>query len=401
VLGFDALATLTGETAGDNFGYVVDRVGDIDGDGTEDFIVGAPLNDAAGANSGRAYVYSGAGAALLFTESGAAPGENFGWSVAAAGDVDGDGVGDFIIGAPATGAGAARVYSGATGALLLDLSGPDPGARFGDSVIGIGDTSGDGRSDLLIGAEDAAGGGQAFVVSGMDGSTIRSHTGTAGTKYGYGVGALGDASGDGVADYAIGGGFGAGGLVEARSGSDGSVLYMLAAGSNSEQLGFAWINSVGDVDNDAHPDFFAADIADSSGAGRGYLVSGVDGTVIRTFEGTGTEVFGIGRNGGQDVNGDGVPDLHGGLSQQRGCSQRRQSVRLLGRNRRAAAHGDECDRERDPRLRRGSARRRRWRRTRRLPAVRRHRGRDRPGNRICGPWFCAAMSVCWRRRRHR
>jgi FG-GAP-like repeat len=143
----------------------------------------------------------------------------------------------------------------------------------------------------------------------MDGSTLRSHTGTTGTKYGYGVGAIGDASGDGVPDYGIGGGFGAGGFVEARSGADGSVLYTLGPTANSAQLGFAWINTIGDVDGDGRPDFFAGDISDSGLQGRGYVVSGVDGSVIRTFDGTGSEVFGISRNGGQDVDGDSVPDI--------------------------------------------------------------------------------------------
>ena len=264
-----------------------------------------------GNDAGRAYVYSGAGAALLFTVSGQAAGENLGWSVAGAGDVDGDGTGDFIAGGPSQASGVVRVYSGATGAQLLALTGPGNGLGFGMVVAGIGDTDGDGRADLLIGAEDAAGGsGQVFVVSGMDGATIRSHTDTAGTKYGYGVGALGDVSGDGVPDYAVGGGLGVGGYVEARSGADGSLLYTVPAQASSVELGFVWIDAVGDVNGDGRPDFFAADINDSSNRGRGYLVSGVDGAVIRTFDGSAAgEFFGIARNGGNDADGDGIPDL--------------------------------------------------------------------------------------------
>jgi hypothetical protein len=311
VLGFDAIETLDGEAVGDGFGFVADAAGDVNGDGVEDFIVGAPGNSAGGNGAGRAYVYSGADTALLHSFTGQAAGENFGWSAAAAGDVDGDGTGDLIVGGPGSGAGMARVYSGATGAQLHALAGPGAGARFGAVVAGIGDVNGDGRSDLLIGAEGAAGGsGQAFVVSGMTGATLRTHTGSSGSLFGYGLGALGDVTGDGVPDYAIGGGSGVGGLVEARSGADGTLLYTVTAIATSGQIGFIWIDAVGDIDGDATPDFFAADINDSSNRGRAHLISGADGTTIRTLRGEqGSEFFGIARHGGHDADGDGTPDL--------------------------------------------------------------------------------------------
>lgn len=311
VLGFDALATLAGEAAGDGFGFVMDGLPDLDGDGVADFIVGAPGHDGGGDGSGRAYVYSGAGAALLFTVSGQAAGENLGWAVAAAGDVDADGTGDFIVGAPSTGAGSARVYSGASGALLQALSGPGAGARFGVMVAGIGDVDGDGHADLLVTADRAGGGsGQAFVVSGMTGATLRSHTRAGGSQYGYGAGAVGDVSGDAVPDYAIGGDQGTGGYVEVRSGADGGLLYTVSPLATSGQLGFGWIDAVGDLDGDGRPDFFVADINDSGNRGRGLIVSGATGTVIRTLPGTvANEFFGIARHGGADADGDGVPDV--------------------------------------------------------------------------------------------
>jgi FG-GAP-like repeat/FG-GAP repeat len=310
VLGFEALATLRGEAAGDGFGFVADEIGDITGDGVPDFIVGAPGNDAAGAEAGRAYVYSGAGSALVYTISGHGAGEQAGWSVAGAGDVDGDGTADFAVGSPNM-AGLVRVYSGADGGLLLDLSGPAPGSMFGKVIAGIGDINGDGRGDLLIGAEGAAGGaGQAVVVSGMNGATLRTHASPGISSYGFGVGALGDVSGDGVPDYGIGGGVGPSGRVEARSGADGSLLYTVSAIASSVQLGFIWIDAVGDVDQDSIPDFFVADIDDSSNRGRGFLISGADGATIRTFRGEqSAEFFGIARHAGQDTDGDGIPDL--------------------------------------------------------------------------------------------
>ncbi len=312
VLGFDAIATLSGEANGDGFGFVADEIGDLNGDGVREFIVGAPGNSSAGNGAGRAYVYSGADRTLLRTLTGQAAGENFGWSVADAGDVDGDGVPDVAVGGPSTGTGVARVFSGATGNLLHNLSGPGAGSNFGSIVAGIGDVDGDGRSDLLIGAPDAsAGRGEVRIVSGSSGATIRSHPGTnVGDRYGYGGGAIGDVSGDGVPDYAAGAAMGGQGIVAVRSGADGSLLYSVNPLASSGQLGFIWIDAVGDVNGDGRPDIFVSDINDSGNRGRAHLVSGVDGATIRTFAGTqNSEFYGIARHGGHDADGDGIPDL--------------------------------------------------------------------------------------------
>jgi hypothetical protein len=307
VLGFDPLVTLEAEASGDSFGFVADEIGDITGDGSPEYIVGAPLHDAGGLESGRAYVFSGTDPAPLYTVTGMAAAETIGYSVAAAGDVNGDGIGDFMAGGPSTGAGVVRVYSGADGALLLDLSGPSAGSRFGELVSGLGDVDGDGRSDILVSA--IGGSGEVFVVNGQSGTAIRSHAGTAGARYGYGIGELGDVSGDGVPDYAIAGASG-GGFVEARSGANGGLLYTVSGIASASQLGFIWIDAVGDVDGDSRPDFFAADINDGGNRGRAYLVSGATGATIRTFAGeTGNELFGIGRHGGHDVDGDGINDI--------------------------------------------------------------------------------------------
>jgi hypothetical protein len=318
VLGFDTLATLVGAAANDLYGFVADETGDITGDGRPDFIVGAPFHDTAGNDSGRAYVYSGATAAQLFAFDGPSVGNAFGWSVAAAGDVDGDGTGDLVVGGPgiflaggsSQGTGVARVYSGASGAVLHTLNGPAVGSRFGSAVAGIGDVNGDGRADILVGAEAGAGAGQAFVISGMTGAALRTHTGSAGTNYGYGLSGVGDVSGDGVPDYAIGGAQGAGSRVEVRSGADGALLYNVAPDASGNRLGFFWIDAVGDVNSDGRPDFFAGDIDDTAGRGRGYVFSGMNGAVLHRFSGQGTgDNFGISHNGGLDADGDTVPDI--------------------------------------------------------------------------------------------
>src|SRR6185295_16995485 len=105
-------------------------VGDLNGDGKSDFIIGAPYADPGGlTDGGSAYVYSGATGALLYQKDGTALGDNFGNAVAGVGDVNGDGVADFMVGAQTAdpggifNAGAAFVYSGATGALLYQKNG--------------------------------------------------------------------------------------------------------------------------------------------------------------------------------------------------------------------------------------------------------------------------------------
>ena len=106
----------TGQAAGDLFGYSVSRAGDVNGDGYSDIIVGANGNDAGGNNAGRAYIYFG-GASMDNTAdvilTGEAAGDYFGYSVSTAGDVNGDGYSDVIVGAylnDAGGSDAGRAY---------------------------------------------------------------------------------------------------------------------------------------------------------------------------------------------------------------------------------------------------------------------------------------------------
>src|SRR5439155_2323481 len=94
--------SLTGAAAGDNFGVWVSSAGDVSGDGYADVIVGALRNEAGGTDAGRAYVYyggPGADAVADLTLTGAAAGDLFGNSVSSAGDVNGDGSADVIVGA--------------------------------------------------------------------------------------------------------------------------------------------------------------------------------------------------------------------------------------------------------------------------------------------------------------
>ena len=102
------MATFGGSVAGDQLGYAVAHSGDVNGDGIPDFMIGSPNDDAGGTNAGRVSVYFGGrafGATPNWVLTGLAAGEAFGWSVSRAGDVNRDGFDDIVVGAPYSDAG--------------------------------------------------------------------------------------------------------------------------------------------------------------------------------------------------------------------------------------------------------------------------------------------------------
>ena len=146
--------TFTGDSAGDRFGNSVSSAGDVNGDGFDDLIVGAQNDDNNGTDSGSARVFSGADGSVLYNFDGDSAGDLFGGSVSGAGDVNGDGFDDLIVGAQnddnnGANGGSARVLSGADGSVLYSFDG-EIGDGFGQSVSGAGDVDGDGFDDLIV-----------------------------------------------------------------------------------------------------------------------------------------------------------------------------------------------------------------------------------------------------------
>lgn len=318
----------------DELGYSVAEVGDVDGDGKADFIIGVPRADPNGlTDAGSAFVYSGATGALLYRVNGAADFDFFGFSVAGAGDIDGDSRADFIAGAPFASpegifiAGSAFVYSGATGVLLYQKNG-EPGDRLGHSVAGGGDMDGDDRADFIVGAYFADPGGMvnagsAYVYSGADGGLLYHKDGTAATdRFGQFVAVTGDLNGDGPADFIVGapltdpGGLADAGSAYVYSGADGHLLYRINGASAGDGLGVP-VAGTGDLNGDGQAEFLVgATFADPNGladAGSLSVYSGKDGSLL--FQENGVSAggrLGFAVSGAGDLDGDGVPDFMAG-----------------------------------------------------------------------------------------
>lgn len=285
------------------FGHAVAAVGDADGDGVGDYVIGSPSAAPNGLTSGLAEVFSGRTGMRLHRLPGLTPGERAGHAVAGVGDVDGDGYDDVAVGAPlADGvagldAGSVRVHSGRTGALLHTVFGDATRALLGWSVAGVGDIDGDGRDDWVVGIlRDATGGpaaGAARVYSGATASVLHTKHGTAGAWFGAAVSGGVDVDADGTPDWAVGAPEDSllgprAGSVRVYSGADGSEIFALTDAADADSFGSS-VALLDDVDGDGHGDVLVgAPLALLTGdrVGAAVLFGGVSGAPLHHFWGT-------------------------------------------------------------------------------------------------------------------
>ncbi len=304
----DGLAAVSGwigesDQVGATFGQSVSSAGDINGDGYADVIAGAPFYDASPTltDAGRVYVYYGAtnglsasSAWITQTLTGDQAGADFGLSVGAAGDVNGDGYGDVIVGAlfydagGITDTGQASVYYGSAVGLSATpawtVSGEQAGESLGISVGTAGDVNGDGYSDVIVGAYHYDNGaladaGSVFVYYGSAAGLSTTPnwsaiTTQAGTNLGNIVGTAGDVNGDGCSDIIIGANLYDNGLADEGMAfvfygsaqglacgngcpvAAASAANWTARGNQTNAWLGNWVSTAGDVNGDGYSDIF-------------------------------------------------------------------------------------------------------------------------------------------------
>jgi hypothetical protein len=330
--------------ASESFGYSVASAGDVNGDGYADIVVGAY---AAAGSTGTVYVYYGSATAwgsstpptpVTLTSPGGA-GMYFGASVASAGDVNGDGYADIVVGNGGAGndgnTGTSQAYvflGGPSGvpALATTLNDPDgAGGQFGFSVASAGDVNGDGYGDLVIGAPNASSAaGKAYVYLGGTGDATglattpaSTLTGPTASIFGSSVACAGDVNGDGYADIIVG-------APEGDSSGDAYVFHGspsatgLASGGaantlsgptgGGEALFGGSVASAGDVNGDGYADVVVGAQAFSTTVGAAYIyqssgTSGLPNVATTTLPGATGSQFGT------SVASAGVTGLYAGV----------------------------------------------------------------------------------------
>jgi len=192
------------------FGAYCSSVPDVNGDGFGDVLVGVPrewVGDPPN-NRGAAYVFSGRDGSVIYqvVSPRAVPGGNFGRAVAGSPDLDGDGLGDLIVGAYSENS--AYVFSGADGSLLYDLRPGQSAGRFGTGVASIPDMNDDGISDIAVGADGySAERGQVYLFSGATGERLVQFGHPrpfSGADFGAVLAGIPDLDGDGAGDILVG-----------------------------------------------------------------------------------------------------------------------------------------------------------------------------------------------------
>ncbi|MEE2887234.1 MAG: Calx-beta domain-containing protein [Planctomycetota bacterium] len=287
-------------------------IGDVDADGVADFLVG---DGQAASQAGVVDVRSGKTGKSLFQFTGAA-GERLGSSVCGLGDLDGDGVADFAMAASGTEFFIARVMSGKTGLQLYEFKGISKGVWTNMRVGSAGDVDKDGTLDVVLGLPQSAPAfGEVRIFSGKDGTLVRTLSdGKGGASFGSAIAGGGDINRDGFADLLVGApgeaaSVGGEGVVYLLSGQTGGELARLLGASQDAAFGTS-VALVGDLDNDATPDFMVGAPGAQATAGETQVFSGRTITTLFTFRG-GSLQSGHGASvaSAGDVNQDGSPDL--------------------------------------------------------------------------------------------
>jgi hypothetical protein len=296
----------TGENSGDNFGCSVSSAGDVDNDGDDEILVGATSYSS---STGKAYMFYGDDGDMSVwdqTWTGSSSGDIFG-IVSSAGNVDGDSYDDIIIGAmwASSQYGQAYIYfgsvNGPSSSADVTITGESSSNRFGQSVSDAGNVNGDGYDDVIIGASGAGSDGKAYIFNGRSswsstyGASSASvilvgETDPANEAFGASVSSAGDYNKDNYDDVIVGSAYesalGGGDYEEAGrahiffggSSMDAKVDVSMTGEASSDYFGWA-VSNAGDYDDDGFDDVVVgAPYNDGPGNnyGRAYVYNFVD-----------------------------------------------------------------------------------------------------------------------------
>lgn len=371
----DAHASFVGLGDGDMAGLTVAGIGDVNGDGFDDFAVGAPHNNTAADDAGAVYVLFGkpagwtAGVSLAAADAsflGEHAGDEAGGAIAGAGDVNNDGFDDFVIGAKHNGdageqAGKVYLILGRASGWAADTPLLDADASFlgehdhdkaGESLAGVGDVNGDGFADFVIGAPDngetGAVAGKVYLILGRPigwatGASLAASAASfrgerTGDSAGRAVAGVGDVNSDGYGDFVVGapgnddGGATAGKLYLLLGSPAAWVSNTSLTSANASFLGEhagdmagGSVAGAGDVNGDGCDDFLAGSTGndeEGDNAGKLYVILGrasgwswmvdlADADSSYPGEAAGDRL-GACVFGGGDFNNDGRSDFGGG-----------------------------------------------------------------------------------------